>query len=372
MSKSKDPGGRKWQITINNPVEKGFTHERIKEELDKLTSTVYWCMADEIGNEEETPHTHLFIAFSSSVRFSTLKNRFESAHMERANGTAQENKDYIAKTGVWAETEKAETTIEGSYEEWGEMPIEQQGRRNVEAFILKMIQDDATNAEILLAFPDYLRGMRDVEFVRQALKHEQYRDKWRNLDVVYIWGATGAGKTRSVMDSYGYSNVYAVNNYKHPFDGYFGENVMLFDEFASGIRIQDMNNYLDGYPIALPARYSNKQACYEKVFIISNLDLREQYKHEQDTQPEVWAAFIRRIHMVIRFMPDGTRREYVTKDYLTASKGYNGCSSNKSAFIELPADTPTPFSDIGASIKNPLEVEQMQFAEQETTQSNPI
>ena len=88
------------------------------------------------------------------------------------------------------------------------------------------------------------------------------------------------------MDKYGYSNVYAVNNYKHPFDLYFGEYVMLFDEFSSNssvgsIRIQDMNNYLDGYPIALPARYNNKQACYKKVYIISNLDLREQYKQEQ-------------------------------------------------------------------------------------------
>lgn len=329
----KDPQGRKWQLTFNNPIEKGFTHERIKEELDKLKSVVYWCMADEIGNEEETHHTHLFIAFSSAVRFSTLKNLFETTHLERANGTAQENRDYVTKEGKWAETEKAETKIEGTFEEWGEMPIEQQGRRNIESAILEMIQDGATNAEILFAFPDYLRGMRDVEFVRQALKHEQYRDKWRDLETVYIFGATGAGKTRSVMDGYGYSNVFAVNNYKHPFDGYFGENVLLFDEFASGIRIQDMNNYLDGYPIALPARYSNKQACYEKVFIISNLGLLEQYKHEQETQSEVWQAFLRRIHKVIRFMKDGTRQEYITQDYIKGTGNW----------IELPTNTPTPF-----------------------------
>ena len=336
MSKGKVPQGRKWNGVFNNATEKGFTHERIKEELGKLKSAVYWCMADEIGNEEETPHTHLFIAFSSAVRFSTLKNLFPTAHLERANGTAQENRDYIAKTGKWAETEKAETSIDGSFEEWGEMPIEQlMGKRNIEAAILQMIQGGATNAEILLAFPDYLRGMRDVEFVRQALKHEQYRDKWRNLETVYIWGATGAGKTRSVMDNHGYSNVYAVNNYKHPFDGYFGEMVMLFDEFNSGIRIQDMNNYLDGYPIALPARYSNKQACYEKVFIISNLDLLEQYRHEQDVQPEVWAAFIRRIHKVIHFAADGTKREYNTKDYLR--------NRHKGGWVELPEDIPTPF-----------------------------
>ena len=336
MAKGKDPQGRKWQLTFNNPVEKGYNHERIIEELEKLKSAVYWCMADEVGTEEETPHTHLFIAFSSAVRFSTLKNLFDTAHLERANGTAQENRNYITKTGKWETDEKAHTTVDGTFEEWGEMPVERQGNRNIEAAILEMIQDGATNTEILLAFPDYLRGMRDVEFVRQALKHEQYRDKWRNLETVYVFGSTGVVKTRSVMDGYGYSNVYAVNNYKHPFDGYFGETVMLFDEFASGICIQDMNNYLDGYPIALPARYANKQACYERVFIISNLDLRKQYKSEQINELEVWKAFLRRIHKVIRFMSDGTRREYSTQDFINGADDYT----------ILPADTPTPFDDV--------------------------
>jgi site-specific recombinase XerD len=113
------------------------------------------------------------------------------------------------------------------------------------------------------------------------------------------------------MDSYGYSNVYAVNNYKHPFDGYAGESVLLLDEYSKNFRIQDMNNYLDGYPLTLPARYSNKRACYEKVFIISNLDLLEQYVWEQINQPTVWAAFVRRIHKVMHFLPDGTRLEYM-------------------------------------------------------------
>jgi hypothetical protein len=39
-------------------------------------------------------------------------------------------------------------------------------------------------------------------------------------------------------------------------------------------------------------------------------------------------------------MPDGTQREYTTKDYLTANNNYN------IAWVELPADTPTPFDDV--------------------------
>jgi hypothetical protein len=343
--KGKDPQGRKWLLVLNNPIEKGFDHERIKLELSKLKSAIYWCMADEKGNEEETPHTHLYIAFSSAVRFSTIKNLFHEAHIEKANGTSQENRDYIAKEGKWSDSDKAETLVGGTFEEWGEMPTERKGGISLESIILERIQDGANNAEILLEFPDFFRAIRDVEYVRQTLKAEEYRNKWRELETVYIQGVTGVGKTRSVMDGHGYSNVYAVNNYKHPFDGYAGERVMLFDEFNSGIRIQDMNNYLDGYPISLPARYSNKQACYEKIFVVSNLDLREQYKNEQQNFPEVWAAFIRRIHKVIKFMPDGSRREYKTQDYLSGSADW----------VELPKGYTTPWS----SGETETDIEQM-------------
>lgn len=216
------------------------------------------------------------------------------------------------------------------------MPVERQGADCEEAVIIDRLQDGATNAEILREFPQYLRGLRDVEYVRQTLKAEENRDKWRDIQTTYIWGSTGTGKTRSVMDGYGYANVYAVNNYKHPFDGYAGENIMLFDEFDSNIRIKDMNNYLDGYPLSLPVRYSNKQACYERVFIISNLDLRAQYREEKRDKRDVWTAFICRIHKVIRFFEDGSRCEYDTQDYL----------SGVAQWEESPDDTPTPRDDV--------------------------
>jgi hypothetical protein len=334
MQKSKDPQGKKWQLTFNNPADKGITHASIQKSLDNLPTHLYDCMADEIGLEDNTPHTHVYAVFSSALRFSTLKKLFPTAHLERVNASHKTNRDYVAKTGRWANDEKSDTHVQGTFKERGELPAEAQGG-GIEAVIITRIQDGATNAEILLEFPHYLRGMRDVEYVRQSLKAQEYREKWRDLETVYIFGKTGVGKTRYVMDGCGYSNVYAVNNYKHPFDGYAGENVMLFDEFNSQFRIQDMNNYLDGYPLSLPARYSNKQACYEKVFIISNIDLRQQYTNEQQSRPEIWAAFLRRIHKVINFMPDGTRHEYDTQDYI------NGAGD----WIELPQDTPSPFDN---------------------------
>ena len=52
---------RKWLITINNPLEHGFDHARIKAAVLDLPSVVYWCMCDEQGDECETLHTHVFV-----------------------------------------------------------------------------------------------------------------------------------------------------------------------------------------------------------------------------------------------------------------------------------------------------------------------
>ena len=50
---------RKWQLTINNPSEKGITHDVLKESLAKFTGMLYWCMCDETGSEG-TYHTHVY------------------------------------------------------------------------------------------------------------------------------------------------------------------------------------------------------------------------------------------------------------------------------------------------------------------------
>lgn len=69
---------------------------------------------------------------------------------------------------------------------------------------------------------------------------------------------------------------------------------------------KDMLNYLDIYPLHLPARYNDRVACYTKVYLTSNLPLEKQYRAEQWDRPETWRAFLRRIHNVIEYLPDGS------------------------------------------------------------------
>lgn len=103
------------------------------------------------------------------------------------------------------------------------------------------------------------------------------------------------------MDAYGYSNVYRVTDYAHPFDSYDCEDVIIFEEFRSSLPLGCMLNYLDIYPIKLPARYANKQACFTKIFIISNWELERQYQELQVTDKESYNAFCVVLIMLISF-----------------------------------------------------------------------
>lgn len=306
---ARSPASRKWQITINNPEEKGYTHDYIKQVLADFKSCVYWCICDEIG-EEGTYHTHIFLACKNAVMFSTVKRNFNGGHFEMANGTSQQNRDYVTKSGKWEKDKKHETNLAETFEEWGECPIERQGARNDLEALYDMIKNGATNYEILEQDPRFMTQFERLDRIRQTIRENEYKSKFRELHTVYIYGKTGSGKTRSVMEKYGYEKVYRVTDYQHPFDGYKGQEIVVFEEYRSSFRIQDVLNYLDGYPLELPSRYNNKIACFTKVFILSNISLEDQYWEIQKTQPETYKAFLRRIHEVHIFNGGGDIQTY--------------------------------------------------------------
>ena len=299
---------RKWALVINNPLEAGLDHSALVNILQKF-SPAYWCMADEIA-ATGTYHTHVFLYTPSPVRFSTLKNRFPTAHLEKAYGSARENREYIRKEGRWAETDKAETSVEGTFEEWGNLPAEKE-EKSLQMFrLVQNIRAGLSTTEIIDDNPGLAFRVREIDLLRQTLTAEKYAVENRPLEVTYLYGASGTGKTWGIYQKHEPKNICRITNYRATrgisFDGYNGQDVLVFEEFSGQIPIEDMLNYLDIYPLYLPARYSDRVACYTQVYITSNLPLEKQYHTEQWERPETWRAFLRRIHNIIEYLSDGS------------------------------------------------------------------
>ena len=305
---------RKWALVINNPLEAGLDHAAIREILYRF-SPAYFCMADEIATTG-TYHTHIFLFSPSPMRFSTVKNRFSTAHIEKAYGSAKANRAYILKEGHWADTDKAETSVSGTFEEWGDLPAEKE-EEAPEMF--KLIQDlraGKSVMEIIEDNPKLAFRIREIETLRQAILEEKYSAENRALEVTYLYGASGTGKTRGIFEKHDRKSICRITDYGGRngvrFDAYHCQDVLVLEEFHSQIPISAMLNYLDIYPLTLPARYTDRIACYTKVYITSNIPLEEQYRDIQRYQMETWRAFLRRVQNVIEYLRDGSTVQHKT------------------------------------------------------------
>ena len=290
---------RKWQLTINNPLDYDYTHEKINE-IMTATNFIYYCMCDEIG-ENGTPHTHIYVCYENAVMFDTMKKRFSEAHLEPTRGSSQENRDYIRKEGD-KYTEKRETNIIETFEEYGEMPLDKRmTNESVSAQVLGMIEEGASNLEIIIAFPSYMTKQSALDQTRQLFLEQKLKGTFRPIETTYIYGETGTGKTSSIFNRFPAGEIFRVTNYANPFDTYRGQSILVLDEFRSPLPFSEFLNILDGYYCLLKSRYSDKVACYEKVIIISNIPLHEQYPNIQIEQPASWEALLRRINHIERY-----------------------------------------------------------------------
>lgn len=332
----KDSSCRKWLVTINNPLDKGYTHERLREILQGIRGIEYWCFCDEVGGKTHTFHTHVYLFRDTAIRFSRMRNLFPGADLRMCKGTSQENRDYIRKEGKYRDSEKSETNLKDSFEEFGDVPQERQGQRTDLNALYDMIKDGLSDFEILEDNPSYMTKLDSIERVRETIRYQQFSNRKREVRVEYWYGKPGVGKTWGVLGTHGFQNVYIVDDFRHPWDCYKGQDVVLFDEFdAECFDLNLILRWLDVYPVSLPCRYNNKQACYTKVFFTSNKRFEDQYSFIRRNDKDLFDALVRRFHCFKVFDGVGHVVEYGDYDsYLHASGG---------GFVSVPPGVNGPF-----------------------------
>lgn len=306
---------RRYCLTINNPDK---TDDEICTYVQGLEHFKYCMFQREKGHKKETEHIQMFLVFTISKRFSTIKDYFPTAHIENAQGSSVQCRDYCSKS---------DTRVSGPYE-LGEFA--QQGARTDLKTIIELIENNATDEDIKKLFPtQYLLHIDKIHKVREQQRYAENKTNERKVIVTYIYGPPGCGKTRYVVNKYGYGNFYRTTNYrKYCFDFYDNEKVLVLDEFDSSFPITEMLTYLDVYPVQLPCRYANKMANYDEVIIISNLKLSEQYRNIQEEKPQQYSALLRRIHKIIRMDEHG--KQYIERDI----KPYGSTQANYNLLLE--------------------------------------
>lgn len=289
---------RGYVLTFNNP---SHSKEDILKHLKTRykASLKYAVLNLEQGEKKGTQHIQGYIEFKTPIQFEGLRKAlvdYGKPHIEKRQGKPSQANDYIMHQG---EHENKGGLIEKAIT-YGKLPSDEQGKRNDLRDIAQLLENGATPKDIRIEYPShYLRMKNHIHSLYQEIIGEQYMTKKRDIKVYYIYGESRTGKTSGIYDYHGFDNVYRVSNYDHPFDTYNQEKILMLEEFHSSLPISYMLQLLEGYPLMLKARYNDKVATYDTVYIVSNKALADQYHNVRVEQPKTYNAFVNRIEYVI-------------------------------------------------------------------------
>ncbi|MDE7298352.1 MAG: hypothetical protein K2N94_05925 [Lachnospiraceae bacterium] len=326
MSEEKDTKSRKWLLTINNPEEKGYTNETIEEKVQSFASFRYAAYSHEVGCENHVYHIHIFLAFDSAVRFSTIKNTFPEAHIDKCKGSIKDNRDYVFKAGKWSGSEKEDSKIEGMQFEIGTAPIEVgQGHRTDIDRLEEMIDAGLTPEQIFALSMSYRMYERQIRAQYMA-KRQRETPLFRQVKTIWHVGESGTGKSYSMLRLMEEQpeSVYLMNDYDGGgLDLYQGESVLFMDEFRGQIRYSTLLNMLDGYRTQVHCRYANVYALWTEVHITSVLPPEAVYSKmvEERKDIDTIQQLLRRLNEVhYHYRQNGEYRVFVQpaeqyKDY---------------------------------------------------------
>lgn len=292
---------RKWLITLNNPQDIDIDLDKFTEKIRDLNPD-YFCVCKEIA-QTGTPHFHGFIYSASPKRFGTLKKVFPAAHLDKGYGTCRENRTYLLKEGKWEDDHKHDTKVPGTFKEEGDLPNEKEEKHPDLYKVIDMIKNGAITTDVIEEYPQYAMQSKHIEELRTLYCGGMESKKERDVNVIYIYAPEDFDQISLVYEKHQYSEVCRITNYNPykgiSFDTYKFQKVLVFENFSEQISLQDLVLYLGKYPVSLPARYEDRDACYDTVYILATKPLEDMYVKEYTKNPGLWRRFNNSINTLI-------------------------------------------------------------------------
>lgn len=246
------PEGKNWCFTINNPAA---------ELPDRLPrGATFLVFQVERGERGGTRHIQGFIQFETKRRLSSVVATFEGdyarpqprGHWELARGTPAQNREYCTKS----------TTREAGPFEFGAISGGQGARTDLVECV-KQVQATGNAFSDPVLFAKY--GSNLLKLAARVPPPMR-----PDLHVVCIVGETGIGKSYSCWEAYPQLYKPYFGNSGIWWDGYSGQEVVLFEEFCGQVPLQKMLDLLDPYPCFVEVKGGTARFCARVIILCSN------------------------------------------------------------------------------------------------------
>lgn len=269
-------------FTLNNPVAPLVFND------DKMQYLVY----QKEEGQEGTPHFQGYCEFKKRLVMNAVKELLggDGVHIEARRGTQEQAIAYSTKE---------DTRVDGP---WTFGEPKQQGRRvDLEGFAADVkagkrkrdLYED--NVGIIARYPKF--------YDQLTMMHRPVRTT--ELSVTLLYGDTGLGKTRTVMDRYGADDDFFIaplNNGTMWYDTYDGHTKVLLDDFAgkmSHLPLTSLLRLLDRYPVLVPTKGGHTWWLPNEVYVTTNILPKDWYSWEG--RGEHYKALARRFSRVVLY-----------------------------------------------------------------------
>jgi len=317
----------------------------IRELLETCTS---WAVVGKEVGESGTPHLQgtFHLGRSHNMQWCKDKLGLHRAHLEPSRGTFDQREAYCSKGGdFWSN---------------GSKPTVTQGTRSDISRFIEAVQTSGLDGAAL-SHPETFVRMSSGAMRYWDILQSSRQPPAGKKEVIWVYGPTGSGKTRFVMDLFlEPRDLWVSGRTLKWWNGYENQAYVLFDDFRRDFcTFHELLRILDRYPMTVEVKYGYRSTSWiKKIYITSCFHPREVYDTREDLE-----QLMRRID-VVWFANDGLFEDVSTRtDYPGKAEG------SSSTFLRAPVLAPRPPSPIPTAWLRPPTLERQTASEIELTTS---
>lgn len=267
--------GRLWCFT---QFDLNFDYKSIID--NKNNDIRYIAYSNEISPSTNKPHHQGFIYFNQKKQsFKKIAKLLGNSHVELCKGNLEQNETYCSKSNELIE--------------FGNRPTQGE-RKDLNMLKDELLTGTITSEEIMCDNPQlYHMYGRTIDKLEDISLRKKYRT-WMTSGY-WFYGETGCGKSEHIFSDFNPSTHYVYPNDNGWWDGYKGQETVIFDDFRGNtIQFAELLSLCDKYPKTVKRR--NREPVpflAKKIYITSSLHPSCIYTnlHQDDKLDQLYRRF---------------------------------------------------------------------------------
>lgn len=298
--------------------------ENIQEIINQHCNTIdkwVWITHDKDKNadgSEKYVHNHVYLHFTCPQKLEFVAKWFGVGEnfVSKIKGKFADAVEYAQHKNAPEKYQYPDSAVKANFD-FVKVVETNQKEKEKRASIAQIIEGIDTgeikqyNIVDKVSVSDYVRYEKQIKRAFEYRQKKQERLVDRNMEVVYIYGASGTGKTtyaKMIAEEKGYS-VFTSSGSNDPFYGYAGQECVILDDLRGSVfPLSDLLKILDNHTNStVKARYRNVSLECKILIITTTKSMQEFYKQVFESNGEEFKQFMRRCGQVC----------YLTKDEAT-------------------------------------------------------